>query len=46
MWGLCQSCLAKEQEREMMDIVATPEKLRHHPDLAEVDTHLDEHYPT
>lgn len=45
MRGPCNECLAKERKREMMDIIATPEKLVHHPDLAEVDAHLDEHYP-
>lgn len=29
----------------MMDRIATPEKLRQHPSLVEIEAHLDEHYP-
>lgn len=44
MRGICDGCRDKEAKRAMMDRIATPEKLRHHPDLAELDKELDRHY--
>lgn len=42
--GPCQPCLDKEQERQMFDRIATPEKLRHHPDLDEIEKELENWY--
>jgi hypothetical protein len=36
--------LDKESKRVMMDRISTPEKLRHHPDLAEIELELDSWY--
>jgi hypothetical protein len=46
MRGICAPCQEKEGKRFMMDRIATPEKLRHHPSLAELERELDDLYPT
>lgn len=45
MRGICEACQDKESKRVMFDRIATPEKLRHHPSLAELEAYLDESYP-
>lgn len=44
MRGPCQLCQAKAIERDLYDFIATPEKLRHHPDLAELERMLESLY--
>ena len=44
MRGPCDACLDKEREQVAIDRIATPEKLREHPDLAEVDASLNGWY--
>lgn len=45
MRGICNDCMEKDRRRVFFDRIATPDKLRHHPDLAETELYLDELYP-
>lgn len=45
MRGVCNECRDKEEKRQMFDRIATVEKLRTHPSLAELEDHLDDLYP-
>jgi len=42
--GTCDSCMAKDRKKQATNILAKPEKLVEHPDLAEVDATLNGWY--
>lgn len=44
MRGPCDACLNKERERVALDRQATPEKLKQHPDLDELELMLEGWY--
>ena len=44
MRGLCDGCFEKERQQVALDRQATPEKLKEHPDLEELEKELSEWY--
>lgn len=44
MRGLCAECQEKAGKQASIDRVATPDKLREHPDLADIEVHMEGWY--